>query len=209
MSPEYVEQFISDHVFWAYVAVFVLTCLEGETIMVLAGIAAKQGLLELPWVIVLGFAGSLTGDQTIFFISRKWGKRILARFPWLYLRMEKVGRMLERHGTWYLVSFRFFYGLRNPTPFVVGLSTIPTRKFVFLNVTGAIIWAITLGLMGFLLGALAERILSKGKWAILGVAGLGLAIWLVRHFLLTRARRKAKQEHKIPPDVPAPEPPQL
>jgi len=209
MSPEYIEQLISENAVWAYVAVFVLTCLEGETIMILAGIAARQGLLELPWVIVLGFAGSLTGDQTIFFISRMWGKRILARFPWLYLRMEKVGRILERHGTWYLVSFRFFYGLRNPTPFVVGLSSIPTRKFVLLNVTGAIIWAITLGLAGYLLGALAERILAHSKWAILGVAGLGLAIWAVRHLLLTRARHKAKEQHKIPPDVPAPEPPHL
>ena len=209
MSPEYIEQLISENVVLAYCAVFVLTCLEGETIMILAGIAARQGLLELPWVIVLGFAGSLTGDQTIFFISRMWGKRILARFPWLYLRMEKVGKVLERHGTWYLVSFRFFYGLRNPTPFVVGLSSIPTRKFVFLNVTGAIIWAITLGLAGYLLGALAERILSQGKWAILGVAVLGVAIWAVRHLLLRRARHKAKEQHKIPPDVPAPEPPQL
>jgi len=209
MSPEYIEQLISENVVWAYCLVFVLTCLEGETIMILAGIAARQGLLELPWVIVLGFAGSLTGDQTIFFVSRMWGKRILARFPWLYLRMEKVGKVLERHGTWYLVSFRFFYGLRNPTPFVVGLSSIPTRKFVLLNVTGAIIWAITLGLAGYLLGALAERILSQGKWAILSVAGLGVAIWAVRHLLLRQARHQAKEQHRISPDVPAPEPPQL
>jgi membrane protein DedA with SNARE-associated domain len=209
MSPEYIEQLIRDNVFWAYCLVFVLTCLEGETIMVLAGIAAKQGILELPWVIVLGFLGSLTGDQTIFFVSRMWGKRILARFPWLYLRMEKVNRVLERHGTWYLISFRFFYGLRNPTPFVVGLSSIPTRRFVLLNVTGAVIWAITLGLMGYLLGTLAERILSQGKWAILGVAAIGLAIWLVRHLLLTRARHRAKVEHKIPPDVPPPHLPRL
>jgi len=209
MSPEYIEQLIRDNVFIAYCAVFVLTALEGETIMVLAGIAAHQGILELPWVIVLGFLGSLTGDQTIFFISRHWGKRILARFPWLYLRMEKVNRILERHGTWYMISFRFFYGLRNPTPFVIGLSSIRTARFVALNTLGAAIWAVTLGLMGFLLGELAARILSHSKWAILGVAAIGLAIWLVRHLLLTRARHKAKLEHKIPPDVPPPHLPRL
>ena len=210
MTAEQFEQLLSEFIRnYGYYALFLGTCLEGETIMILAGIAAHQGFLELPWVILLGFLGSLTGDQTIFFISRHWGKRILARFPWLYLRMEKVNRILERHGTWYTISFRFFYGLRNPTPFVIGLSSIRTARFVALNTLGAAIWAVTLGLMGFLLGELAARILSHSKWAILGVAAIGLAIWLVRHLLLTRARHRAKVEHKIPPDVPPPHLPRL
>ena len=108
-----------------------------------------------------------------------------------------------------MISFRFFYGLRNPTPFVIGLSSIRTARFVALNTLGAAIWAVTLGLMGFLLGELAARILSHSKWAILGVAAIGLAIWLVRHLLLTRARHRAKVEHKIPPDVPPPHLPRL
>jgi membrane protein DedA with SNARE-associated domain len=159
--------------------------------------------------VLLGFLGSLAGDQTIFFISRRWGKRILARFPWLYLRMEKVNRILERHGTWYMITFRFFYGLRNPTPFVIGLSSIRTVRFVALNTLGAALWAVTLGLMGYLLGELAARILSKAKWAILGVAAVGIIIWLVRHLLLTRARHRAKLHHQIPPDVPPPQMPHL
>jgi membrane protein DedA with SNARE-associated domain len=189
MSLEQIEQLIRDY---GYYALFVGTCLEGETIMVLGGIAARQDILHLPWVILLGFFGSLTGDQTIFFVSRRWGRHILARFPWLHARMEKVNRILERHGTWYMISFRFFYGLRNPTPFVIGLSNIPTARFVALNVLGAALWAVTLGPMGYLLGALAEQILTDAKWAILGVAGIGAAIWLVRHLLLRRARRRQK-----------------
>jgi membrane protein DedA with SNARE-associated domain len=189
MSLESLEQLVRDY---GYYALFIGTCLEGETIMVLGGIAARQDILHLPGVILLGFLGSLTGDQTIFFVSRRWGKQILARFPWLHVRMEKVNRILERHGTWYMISFRFFYGLRNPTPFVIGLSNIPTARFVALNVLGAALWAVTLGPMGYLLGALAEQILTDAKWAILGVAGIGAAIWLVRHLLLRRARRRQK-----------------
>jgi membrane protein DedA with SNARE-associated domain len=190
MSLEQIEQLIRDY---GYYALFLGTCLEGETIMILAGIAARQQILQLPWVILLGFLGSLTGDQTIFFVSRRWGRHILARFPWLRARMEKVNRILERHGTWYMISFRFFYGLRNPTPFVIALSNVPTARFVVLNVLGAALWAVTLGLMGYLLGALAEQILADAKWAILGVAGIGAAIWLVRHLLLRRARHRQKE----------------
>jgi len=196
MSLESLEQLVRDY---GYYALFIGTCLEGETIMVLGGIAARQNILHLPWVIVLGFLGSLTGDQTIFFVSRRWGKQILARFPWLHVRMEKVNRVLERHGTWYMISFRFFYGLRNPTPFVIGLSSVSTAKFIALNVLGAVIWAVTLGLMGYLLGALAEPLLKDLKWVLLGVAAIGFLIWLVRHLLLRRARHRAK----LPPQPPA------
>jgi membrane protein DedA with SNARE-associated domain len=178
---------------YGYYALFVGTCLEGETIMVLAGIAAREKVLELPWVIVLGFLGSLTGDQTIFFIGRVWGHRILARLPWLQPRLEKVNRVLERHGTWYIISFRFFYGLRNPTPFVIGLSSVPTGKFIALNVLGAILWATTLGVLGYLFGALAENVLMDLKWVILGVACVGVIIWIVRHLLLRRARHRLMQ----------------
>ena len=184
---------------YGYYALFVGTCLEGETIMVLAGIAAREKVLELPWVIVLGFLGSLTGDQTIFFISRMWGRRILARFPWLQPRLQKVNLMLERHGTWYIISFRFFYGLRNPTPFVIGLSSVPTGKFILLNVLGAALWAITLGVLGYLFGALAENILMDLKWVILSVAGVGVIIWIVRHLLLRRARHRVKQQPPASP----------
>jgi membrane protein DedA with SNARE-associated domain len=190
MLLEHLEQLIADY---GYYALFVGTCLEGETIMILAGMAARQEILRLPWVILLGFLGSLTGDQTIFFIGRLWGTRILRRFPWLHPRMEKVNRMLERHGWWYLISFRFFYGLRNPTPFVVGLSSIPSLRFILLNVTGAVIWAVTLGAAGYLFGALAERLLTKVKWGILVVAGIGALVWLIRHLLLRRARLRARK----------------
>jgi len=195
MSLESLEQLIRDY---GYYALFIGTCLEGETIMILAGIAARQDILHLPWVIVLGFLGSLTGDQTIFFVSRLWGKQILARFPWLHVRMEKVNRVLERHGTWYMISFRFFYGLRNPTPFVIGLSSVSTARFIALNVLGAVLWAVTLGLMGYLLGALAEQLLKDLKWVLLGVAAIGFLIWLVRHLLLRRARRRARRSGQPP-----------
>ena len=50
-------------------AVILGTFLEGETILVLAGLAAHQGYLSLSGIILAAFAGSLCGDQLFFF----WG----------------------------------------------------------------------------------------------------------------------------------------
>ncbi len=60
-------QSIIEH--YGYAAILIGTFLEGETILVLAGLAAHQGYLVLSWVISAAFLGSLCGDQ-LFFI---WG----------------------------------------------------------------------------------------------------------------------------------------
>lgn len=43
--------------------------------------AAKLGYLDLPWVIVYGFTGSLIGDQLAFLLGRWRGRSILERQP--------------------------------------------------------------------------------------------------------------------------------
>ena len=51
---------------YGYAAILIGTFLEGETILVLAGVAAHQGYLVLTWVIIAAFVGSLCGDQLFF-----------------------------------------------------------------------------------------------------------------------------------------------
>jgi membrane protein DedA with SNARE-associated domain len=54
-----------------YAAVLVGTFLEGETVLVLAGIAAHRGYLDLPLVIGAAFLDTLFGDQLYFFLGRR------------------------------------------------------------------------------------------------------------------------------------------
>ena len=61
---------------YGYAAILIGTFLEGETILVLAGLAAHQGYLVLTWVILAAFLGSLCGDQ-LFFI---WDANTVRRF---------------------------------------------------------------------------------------------------------------------------------
>lgn len=50
---------IAAHGYWALA---LGAFLEGETILVLAGVAAHRGYLDLRLVILVAFAGSLLGD---------------------------------------------------------------------------------------------------------------------------------------------------
>ena len=199
---EQLSEFIKEY---GYFALFVGTFLEGETILVLGGLAAAAGDLELWKVIVVAFCGSLAGDQTVFFIGRFLGTRILgwltAHRPWHQARVDKVHRLLERHHVLLLLGFRFLYGLRNIIPLVVGSSGVKTSRFIFLNAIGAAVWAVTVATGGFLFGKALELFLEKAKWyqgVLLGVAGIAVLIWIVRHLYLRRAARRAKQSEGPP-----------
>lgn len=58
------EQLLNDY---GYLALFIGTFLEGETILVLAGIAAAHDFLDLKTVIIVAFIGSYCGDQLWYF----------------------------------------------------------------------------------------------------------------------------------------------
>ena len=55
---------------YGYWALLIGTFLEGETIVIIAGLLAQQGYLE-PWLIALcAFVGSCSSDQIMFALGR-------------------------------------------------------------------------------------------------------------------------------------------
>ena len=177
-----INHILEHHQYLPYVVLLVWTFLEGETIVIIAGVAASEGHLSLPLIALCAFCGSLCSDQFVFFLGRYKGKAFVARRPKWQAGAERVYRMLERHQIWLILGFRFLYGLRNVTPFAIGMSEVPTRRFVLLNVIGAATWAATFTCGGYLFGAAMETLVAgPQKWAvILGLAVIAAAVWLVR-----------------------------
>src|SRR5688572_1229681 len=101
---------------FGYVAVFIGTFLEGETILALAGFAASDGWLSLPKVIAIAIVGAFLGDQVCFFLGRRYGERILARYPSLAAKAPRVQALLRRWDAPAVIVLRFCYGLRIAGP---------------------------------------------------------------------------------------------
>ncbi|RPI59921.1 MAG: DedA family protein, partial [Planctomycetaceae bacterium] len=155
-SATEIEMFLNNHEMLAYLIIIAWTFLEGETIVIIAGIAAQDFQPNPYLVMAAAFAGSLLGDQTWFFIGRLKGKAIIAKRPFWQTKADKVYRIFERHHTLLILGFRFLYGLRNITPFVLGMSEVRTKRFIMLNVIGAAVWAATFTWGGFALGMALE-----------------------------------------------------
>jgi membrane protein DedA with SNARE-associated domain len=177
---------------YGYPALLIGTILEGETILVVAGFLAHRGYMQLPWVIFVAFAGSFLGDQSWFQIGRAKGVGFIEARPNWRPGVSRVRQLLERHRLLILVGFRFLYGLRNVTPFVVGATGFPIRQFILLNSLGAAIWSVTVASLGYFFGRGVEAVLEDIKnYELILVAAIavgGAGLWLAFHL---RRRRQA------------------
>jgi membrane protein DedA with SNARE-associated domain len=177
---------------YGYLAVAVGSFLEGETVLVVAGFAAHRGYMDLRYVLLAAFLGSLAGDQLYFFLGRRHGAALLARRPRWQARAAKIHAILERRQALFIIAFRFglLYGFRTVAPFVIGMSRVPSSRFVLFNTIGAAAWAFSVGALGYFFGHALELLLGDVKRyelrAFLFLVAVGAALWLWRY---VRSRR--------------------
>jgi len=190
-SVQYLEHLVRSHGYWV---LFVGTFLEGETPLILGGLCAKLGLLKLPVVISIAFVGSFFGDQIWFFIGYFKGREILSKHHKWQKRADRVHTAMKRYHTVIMLGFRFVYGMRIMTPFVIGLDKqITMTRFFVLNAIGAALWSLVFALGGYFFGyALQGFVRNIRKYeihAIVIVSVIGIGLWAIHKY------RSNKQLH--------------
>jgi membrane protein DedA with SNARE-associated domain len=168
---------------FGYAAIVIGTFLEGETILILGGFAAHRGYLDLPLVIASAFAGTVFGDQLYFHLGRTKGQDALKKRPHWQAKSARVLSLLERHQTLLIFGFRFFYGFRTITPFILGVSRVSPLRFTALNLLGALAWSVVIGVLGYLFGQTLDILIGNIRrfeiWVFIALAALGMCIWLI------------------------------
>ena len=146
---------------YGYYAILFLTFLEGETIVILAGMAASKGLLD-PWIIIIcAFTGSFFSDQIMFSLGKYKGQTVLKRFPRLNKNVDRAAVLIKKYDLYLILGFRFVYGVRNVTPIMLGISGVSHTKFLVLNAIGAAIWAASFTAGGYYAGKAFSHIMEQ------------------------------------------------
>jgi membrane protein DedA with SNARE-associated domain len=200
-----INQLIAEHGAWFYLIAFIWTFLEGETIVVFAGFAAAQGLLDPLLLLVATGLGSFAGDQSCFWIGRHFGSKLLDRFPRWRGGVESALRWLERYNTGFILSFRFIYGVRNFSSFAMGMSAIRGKRFLALNFTAAVLWAACFIAVGYFLGHAFRAVLGDLARSF-SLAMLGAFIAIACGVALVH-RLQRRRQLRVPPGVKATAPP--
>jgi membrane protein DedA with SNARE-associated domain len=168
---------------FGYIVILLSTFFAGEAILVLAGFLAHRGYLTFSLVVLVAFTGSLISDQLYFFLGRKKGLAYLDTHPSWKTKSDRIRKLIQQHQNFVILLFRFVYGLRSITPFLIGVSDVSPFKYLVLNAVGAITWAIALTSLGYVFGHAAELLLDdikKYEFIIMGLIILaGLVVWML------------------------------
>lgn len=171
-------QIAADYGDYIYPIIFILTFLEGETLVIFGGVLAHQGYLSWPLLFFSAWIGSFCGDQFYFWVGRRWGKDLLVRFPGWRPSAETALEMLCRYNTWFILSFRFVYGVRNFASFAMGMAGVPPLRFLALNFIAAFVWALSFAGFGYVFGEALEAVLGD-LIETFGYVMLGVFIFVV------------------------------
>ncbi len=181
---------------YGYPALFLGVFLEGETVLVLAGFLVHRGYMDLPLVVIVSFFAAFLYTQFFFLLGRRGESSFIEQKPARQLRAKHIRTLLEIHSNLFLIGFRFLYGLRTITPFVIGISGFSPKRFMTLNALGTIAWAFAYGVIGYLFGHFLEMVFDDLKkyewWIVLAIVLLGSGLWLVHKEVVRR--RLIKQD---------------
>ena len=169
---------------YGYIVILGWTFLEGETIVIIAGMLSTKIGLD-PWLIALcAFCGSFASDQVMFSLGKYKGHDVLHYFPRVERNIDRAAVLFKKYDIALILGFRFVYGVRNITPIMLGISGVSHRKFLMLNFIGAGIWALSFSFGGYYAGEVFMSIMDKVGhgifYAIIAVLAVGGGIWLLR-----------------------------
>lgn len=200
---EYVTNLAGRLGHWGYVIIFLVVMLEcqpffglfmaGETLVLISGFLAAQGVFDLDALIVIIASAAIVGDTIGYELGRYLGRAWLLRYGrWFGVReaqLERVYSYFERHGGKSVFFSHFMHVLRAMMPFMAGSSRMRYVRFVFYNSVGCILWASIFALLGYFFGEswhLVQRWIGRasaivGAFLLMVIALGGLWRWLVRH----------------------------
>jgi len=168
---------------YGYLVVFLGSIFEGDATLLAASFLAHRHVLSLAAVIVTATIASTAWNELIFYFSRKGGRSFLDKRVARHPAYERVHRWVRRRSVVLLLFSRYLFGFRLAIPVACGATGMRAPTFTAVNVAGAVIWAIPIGLIGFFLGNAVETFwhnVRQWEWQIVCVVLVlltGLLAW--------------------------------
>ncbi len=137
--------------------------LPGDSLLVVSGLFAAAGKLNVLLVMLAFFLGSVIGDSTGYWTGRVMGKTLFNReSSWIFKpsRVEKAHAFFEKYGVKTVILARFVPIVRTFAPLVVGAAEMPYSRFLLFSILGGMLWISSMVLAGYFLGGVIERALN-------------------------------------------------
>jgi membrane-associated protein len=165
--------------------------LPGDSLLVMAGLYAAKGDLDIWALNGLLIPMAIAGDATSYWIGTRSGPHLFNRPRSRFFRPEHIQAahdFYERHGGKAIILARFMPLVRTFVPVVAGIGGMSYRRFASYNVVGAVAWVASMTLIGFVLGSRFPLLVQHIEKVIIVVVVLSI---LPGAFEWLKARRRA------------------
>jgi membrane protein DedA with SNARE-associated domain len=123
----------------------------GAIILILAGLAAENGAISLPLVVVLAITATIIGDTISYFIGRMGWARFLEKGA-MGRALDRVREPVNSNSVWIILGYHFAGYSRVIGPVAAGIFQIPYRRWAPLDYAGGALWVIAFVSVGVILG---------------------------------------------------------
>ena len=134
--------------------------LPGDSLLVVAGLFAASGKLNVFILLFTLFVAAVVGDAVGYYSGLKLGPRVFTRQKSFFFRpshLEKAHAFYEKYGGKTIIIARFVPIVRTFAPIVAGAARMSYRQFAVYNIVGGFLWVFSMILAGYFLGSLVER----------------------------------------------------
>jgi membrane-associated protein len=174
--------------------------LPGDSLLVVAGLFAATGKLNLAILLSTLFVAAVVGDAVGYYTGLRLGPRLFTRQKSLLFRpshLQKAHAFYEKYGGKTIIIARFVPIVRTFAPIVAGAANMPYRRFVVFNVVGGFLWVFSMILSGYFLGNLLKSKFGIDldehiEWVVIIVVALSLLPAVIE--LLKSRREKARAQ---------------
>lgn len=166
-------------------SIFVGFIFPGETVVILGGVLASEHRVPIVGVIAAASLGVIIGDSIGYFIGKRWGRRLIDGPLSRVVKKSHIARaedfFVKRGGPGVFIG-RFTTALRVLVPGIAGVSGLSYNTFLIYNISGGIVWAIAMAMLGYAAGQSfqqVQKIAGDISYIVLALVVVGLAIFVV------------------------------
>lgn len=178
--------------------------LPGDSLLVVAGLFAAAGKLNLAILLSTLFVAAVVGDAVGYYTGHRLGPRLFKRQKSLLFRpshLQKAHAFYEKYGGKTIIIARFVPIVRTFAPIVAGAAQMPYRRFLTFNVVGGFLWVFSMLLGGYFLGNVLKSRFGINldehiEWVVIIVVALSLLPPVIEYLKSRRERAHAASAGK-------------
>ncbi len=191
---KHLQALIQNYGAWVYAILFLIVFCEtglvvtpflpGDSLLFVAGALAAAGGMNVHLLVVLLIVAAILGDAVNYAFGRYLGPKVFHDEKARFLNRRHLMAAHDfyvRHGGKTIIIARFIPIIRTYAPFVAGIGSMPYPRFALFNVTGAILWVVSLAYAGYFFGNV-PWVKSNLSLVIIGIVVLSILPGIIAYF---------------------------